>query len=80
MNIRPTTPEASEIQEMLPLRPVSVAGPQGDLKPPENPAVWEPIVPVAGPVQLLNLDQHLPTSSNTIDVAALISNCWCAIR
>ncbi|KAM7332059.1 hypothetical protein ACRRTK_008767 [Alexandromys fortis] len=64
--IRPTTPEASEIQEMLPLRPASVAGPRGDLKPLESPAVWEPIVPVAGTEQLLNFDQCLPTSSDTL--------------
>ena len=54
----------------LPLRPASVAGPLGDLKPLENPAVWGPIVPEAGFVQLLNLDQPLPASSNTLDVAA----------
>lgn len=74
--IRATTPEApvldaSGMQNTLPLRPASVAGPQGDLKPLENPAVWEPIVPEAGPVQLLNLDQPLPTSSDTLDVAAV---------
>ncbi|KAH0511844.1 Ral guanine nucleotide dissociation stimulator, partial [Microtus ochrogaster] len=73
--IRATTPEAtvldaSGVPKTLPLRTASVGGPQGDLKPLENPAVWGPIVPEAGPVQLLNLDQPLPASSNTLDVAA----------
>ncbi|XP_040607388.1 uncharacterized protein LOC121142067 [Mesocricetus auratus] len=52
------------------LGPASVAGPQGDLKPQENtelmdPAAREPTVPEAGPVQLLPLDQPLPTSADT---------------
>lgn len=69
--IRATTPEATVLDTSgVPLRPASVARPQGDLKPLENPAVWGPIVPEAGPVQLLNLYQPLPASSNTLDVAA----------
>nr|XP_048292661.1 ral guanine nucleotide dissociation stimulator-like [Myodes glareolus] len=73
--IRATTPEApvldaSGMQKTLPLRPASAAGPQGDPKPLENAAVWGPIVPEAEPVQLLNLDQPLPASSYTLNVAA----------
>ncbi|XP_059104957.1 ral guanine nucleotide dissociation stimulator-like [Peromyscus eremicus] len=71
-----TMPEADE--ERLHLGPTSVAGPWGDLTPREDtelmdPAVREPTVPEAGPVQLLTLDQPLPTSADTrspLDVAA----------
>lgn len=58
------------MQKTLPLRPASAAGPQGDPKPLENAAVWGPIVPEAGPVQLLNLDQPLPALSGALEVAA----------
>lgn len=57
------------MQETLATRPASVAEPQGDLQPREDtellePALLEPFVPEAVQVQLLAVDQALPTSAD----------------
>lgn len=65
-------------ETLLHLRPASVTGYIGDLKPQEDtefmgPADEEPTLPEAGPVQFLTLEQPLLKSANThspIDVAA----------
>ncbi|KAM7323178.1 hypothetical protein ACRRTK_017284 [Alexandromys fortis] len=65
-------------ETLLHLRPASVTGYIGDLKPQEDtefmgPAVEEPTLPEAGPVHFLPLEQPLPKSADTqspIDVAA----------
>lgn len=65
-------------ETLLHLRPASVTGYIGDLKPQEDtefmgPAIEEPTVPEAGPVPFLTLEQPLAKSADTqspIDVAA----------
>ncbi|KAH0519388.1 hypothetical protein LTLLF_111985 [Microtus ochrogaster] len=81
---RATTPEvpmqdvSGTGETLLHLRPASVTGYIGDLKPQEDtefigPAVEEPTLPEAGRVQFLTLEKPLPKSADTqspIDVAA----------
>lgn len=82
MATSPETPkkDSSAMGKTPHLRTASVAGPQRNLKPRKDtehldPAVREPTVAEDGQVQLLTLDQPLPTSAGTqppLNVAAFV--------